>query len=319
MNNNHSQQPNKVEKNVVSVVGNKDSGSNRHTNSYIHAVKRGTQFHNVVKDNKPAIVLDESCLNQKDYSTAVMGKVKENIKLRYMGGYWVMIEFLNKDSKNKFNTNVGTRSWFSHLQQASSTFHIDERVTWVDIEEKREEVNSEEGDVEEVSETIFEKEQDQVPKEENFNIGENGCNLEDPFNIYGLLNKKQKNLNDGTKSNDTMKYPLGFTPMKNADSQSNDHKGVGKEGDETLKKDQEEKQNSEVRKPSSINNSKEDTEESICSGHFKKIDKPHSGGSFPQFMEDLVKVGQAIRYNMKGCLKNIEEIIGSLVANDNHR
>nr|GFB39675.1 UvrD-like helicase, ATP-binding domain, P-loop containing nucleoside triphosphate hydrolase [Tanacetum cinerariifolium] len=37
-------------------------------------------------------------------------------------------------SENKFNTNVGTRSWFSHLQQASSTFHIDERVTWVDIE-----------------------------------------------------------------------------------------------------------------------------------------------------------------------------------------
>ncbi|GKE16493.1 nucleotide-binding alpha-beta plait domain-containing protein [Tanacetum coccineum] len=134
MNNNHSQQPNKVEKNVVSVVGNKDSGSNGHTNSYIHAVKRGTQFHNVVKDNKPAIVLDESCLNQKDYSTAVMGKVKENIKLRYMGVYWVMIEFMNKDSKNKFNTNVGTRSWFSHPQQASSMFHIDERVTWVDIE-----------------------------------------------------------------------------------------------------------------------------------------------------------------------------------------
>ncbi|GJY17736.1 RNA-directed DNA polymerase, eukaryota [Tanacetum coccineum] len=81
------------------------------------------------------------------------------------------------------------------------------------------------------------------------------------------LIKKQKNLNDGPKSNDTMKYPPGFTPMTNADSQSNDLKGVGKEGDETLKNDQEEKQNSEVRKPSSINNSKEDREESICSGY----------------------------------------------------
>ncbi|GJZ50302.1 RNA-directed DNA polymerase, eukaryota [Tanacetum coccineum] len=388
MNNNHSRQPNKAEKNVVSVVGNKDSGSNGYTNSYIHAVKRGTQFHNVEEDNKPAIVLDESCLNQKDYSTAVMGKVKEfssltnlkiflanegfeNIKLRYMGGYWVMIEFLNKDSKNKFNTNVGIRSWFSHLQQASSTFHIDERVTWVDIEgiplkawtkntftriaskwgdllhvddqnetyfhskricikttlvenifesfkiiskgkvfwvrakevsgwmpdfveddeedndyedgsieeglysenaDKQEEVNSDEGDVEEVSETIFEKEQDQVPKEDNFNIGENGCNS----------------------------YPPGFTPMTIADSQSNDLKGVRKEGDETLKNDQEEKQNSEVRKPNSINNSKEDREESICSGHFKKIDKPHSGGSMLQFMEDLVKVGQAMRLFGRG-------------------
>nr|GEW02061.1 RNA-directed DNA polymerase, eukaryota, reverse transcriptase zinc-binding domain protein [Tanacetum cinerariifolium] len=61
-----------------------------------------------------------------------------------------------------------------------------------------------------------------------------------------LLNKKCKNLNDDPKSNDTMKYPPGFTPMTNVDSQSNDLKGVGKEGDETLKNDQEEKQNSEV-------------------------------------------------------------------------
>nr|GEX74088.1 RNA-directed DNA polymerase, eukaryota, reverse transcriptase zinc-binding domain protein [Tanacetum cinerariifolium] len=306
-------------------IGNKDSGSNGHTYSYIHAVKRRTQFHNIEDDNKPTIVLDESCLNQKDYSTAVMGKVKEfssltnlkivlanegfeNIKLRYMGGYWVMIEFLNKDSENKFNTNVGTRSWLSHLQQASSTFHIDEIVTWVDIEgkvfwirakevsgwvpdfvedeeedsdsedgsieegpysenvDKHEEVNSEEGDVEKVSETIFEKEQDQVPKEDNFYIGENGCNSEDPFNICSLLNKK--------------------TPMI--------LKGVGKEGDETLKNDQEDKQNSKVRNPSSINNCKEDKEESICSGHFPKIDTPYSGGFMLQFMKDLVKVGQAM-------------------------
>nr|GEV84830.1 hypothetical protein [Tanacetum cinerariifolium] len=127
------------------------------------------------------------------------------------------------------------------------------------------------------------------------------------------------NLNDDPKSNDTMKYPPGFTPMTNADSQSNDLKGVGKEGDETLKNDQEEKQNSEVRKPSSINNSKEDKEESICFSHFQKIDTPHSGGSMLQFMEDLVKVGQAMGNNMEGCLKNIEEIIGSLGANDNHR
>nr|GEZ51553.1 RNA-directed DNA polymerase, eukaryota [Tanacetum cinerariifolium] len=261
-----------------------------------------------------------------------------------------MIEFLNKDSENKFNTNVGTRSWFSHLQQASSTFHIDKRVTWVDIEgiplkawtkntftriafkwgdllhvddqnetyfhkdeeedsdsedgsieegpysenvDKQEEVNSEKGDVEEVSKTIFEKEQVQVPKEDNFNIGENGCNAEYPFNIYGLLNKKRKNLNDDPKSNDTMKYPIGFTPLTNADSQSNDLKGVGKES-ETLKNDKEEIQNSEVRKTSSINNSKEDREESICFGQFQKIDKPHSGGSILQFMEDLVKVRQAM-------------------------
>ncbi|GJZ20438.1 hypothetical protein Tco_0557028 [Tanacetum coccineum] len=274
----------------------------------------GIQFHKVEDDNKPAIILDESCLNQKDYPTAVMGKVKEFSSL-------TNLKIVLANEENKFNTNVGTRSWFSRLQQASSTFHIDERVTWVDIEgkvfcirakevsswvpdfvedeeedsdsedgsieegpysenvDKQEEVNSEEGDVEEVSKTIFEKEQDQVPKEDNFNIGENGL-------------------------------PSWIHTHDNADSQSSDLKGVGKEGVETLKNDQEEKQNSEVRKPSSINNSKKDREESICSGHFQKNDKPHSGGSMLPFMEDLVKVGQAMGYNLEGCLKNIEEIIG---------
>ncbi|GKB98256.1 nucleotide-binding alpha-beta plait domain-containing protein [Tanacetum coccineum] len=275
LNNNHSQQPNKAEKGG-SVDGNKDSGSNGHTNSYIHAVKRGIQFHNVEDENKPAIVLDESCLNQKDYSTAVMGKVKEfssltnlkivlanegfeNIKLRYMGGYWVMIEFLDKDSKISSTLtwayDPGKVFWIRAKEVSSwvPDFVEDEEEDsdsedgsieegpYSENVDKQEEVNSEEGDVEEVSKTIFEKEQDQVPKEDNFNIGENGCNSEDPFNNYGLLNKKQKNLNDGPKSNDTMKYPPRFTPMTNVDSQSNDLKGVGKEGVETLKNDQEEK------------------------------------------------------------------------------
>nr|GFB03974.1 RNA-directed DNA polymerase, eukaryota [Tanacetum cinerariifolium] len=102
------------------------------------------------------------------------------------------------------------------------------------IEDEEEEKDSEYGSIEEG--LYYEN----VDKQE-----ENGCNSKDPFNIYGLRNKEQKNLNDGPKSTDTMKYPPGFTLMTNANSQSNDLKGVGKEVDETLKNDQEEKQNSE--------------------------------------------------------------------------
>nr|GEY35437.1 ARID DNA-binding domain-containing protein [Tanacetum cinerariifolium] len=182
-------QPNKAEKNVVSVIRNKDSKSNGHTNSYIHAVKMGTQFHNIEDDNKPAIVLDESRLNQKDYSTAVMGKVKE----------------------------FKVSGWVPDF-----------------VEDEEEDSDSEYGSIEE------------GPYSENVDKQEEGNSETDPFNIYGLLNKKRKNLNDNPKSNDTMKYPPGFTPLTNADSQSNDLKGVGKEGDETLKNDQEEKQNSKA-------------------------------------------------------------------------
>ncbi|GJU87389.1 hypothetical protein Tco_1294935 [Tanacetum coccineum] len=35
------------------------------------------------------------------------------------------------------------------------------------------------------------------------------------------------------------------------------------------------------------------------------------GGSILEVMDDLVKVGQTMGYKMDGCLKNIEEIIGS--------
>ncbi|GJS45824.1 nucleotide-binding alpha-beta plait domain-containing protein [Tanacetum coccineum] len=130
---------------------NSDSGLHGYANSYMHVVKRGTQPQNVVEESKPAIVLDETCLNQEDFSNSLTGKVKEfsslanlkmvldnegfhNIKLKYMGGYWVIIEFETEASKENFKANVGTGSWFSHLQQTSTTFCIDERVAWVDIE-----------------------------------------------------------------------------------------------------------------------------------------------------------------------------------------
>ncbi|GJZ00088.1 RNA-directed DNA polymerase, eukaryota [Tanacetum coccineum] len=102
-------------------------------------------------ESKPAIVLDETCMNEQDLSKSLMCKVKElgslsnlkvalanegfeNIKLKFMSGYWVLIEFESEVSKEKFKTHVGIGSWFSQIQQPSNEFHNDERVTWVDIE-----------------------------------------------------------------------------------------------------------------------------------------------------------------------------------------
>nr|GEU85013.1 RNA-directed DNA polymerase, eukaryota, reverse transcriptase zinc-binding domain protein [Tanacetum cinerariifolium] len=80
----------------------------------------------------------------KDYSLCLMGKVKDfatlanlkvvvnnegfdNIKFKYMGGYWVMMEFQTE-------VNSVMKTWFSQIQLASSDFNIDGRVTWVEIE-----------------------------------------------------------------------------------------------------------------------------------------------------------------------------------------
>nr|GFA93034.1 UvrD-like helicase, ATP-binding domain, P-loop containing nucleoside triphosphate hydrolase [Tanacetum cinerariifolium] len=58
----------------------------------------------------------------------------DNIKLKYMGGSCVIIEFQSQEAKKRFQSNVGIGTWFSQLQQASIDFIIDGRVTWVKIE-----------------------------------------------------------------------------------------------------------------------------------------------------------------------------------------
>nr|GEV61494.1 RNA-directed DNA polymerase, eukaryota [Tanacetum cinerariifolium] len=101
----------------------KDIGDQGYPNSYIHAAKRGTQAVTVEEESTP--ILDESCLNQNDFSTCLMGKVKE---------FNSLTNLKSEELKDKFKENVSIRSWFSHIQQASSFFRNEERVTWLDIE-----------------------------------------------------------------------------------------------------------------------------------------------------------------------------------------
>ncbi|GKE21201.1 hypothetical protein Tco_1432713, partial [Tanacetum coccineum] len=127
----------------------KERGENG-SKSYAYAVRNDSIPVNMKKD-VPAIVIDESCINQIEYPTDLMGKVKEftsmtnlkaalanegfdNIKFKYMGGLWVMLQFNTEDAKERFKSNMGTGSWFTQLIQASNSFCIDERVAWVDIE-----------------------------------------------------------------------------------------------------------------------------------------------------------------------------------------
>ncbi|GKC68316.1 hypothetical protein Tco_1100914, partial [Tanacetum coccineum] len=293
----------------------KDSGIQGYSNSYIHVVIRGTQPLTVEEERKPTLVLDESCLNQNYFSTCLMGKVKEfssltnlkvvfanegfdNIKLKYMGGYWVMIEFQSEDSKEKFKANVGIRysllgalrakevsGWipdFVKDEEEDNDFEDGTRDDGLDVK-NADKLNFEDvagdNEVEEVSETIFEKEQSQDHKMDDCNIGQSEIRSEDPFNIYDLLNKKQDTVNGGTNSNNTMKYPPSFTPIGTTDVQSNDFITVEKGCEERSQYTQEGKVDSEISKSRPNNNSKEDKEESICSGHFKKPELPCTGDS----------------------------------------
>nr|GEW27811.1 RNA-directed DNA polymerase, eukaryota, reverse transcriptase zinc-binding domain protein [Tanacetum cinerariifolium] len=57
-----------------------------------------------------------------------------NIKLKYMGGFWVMIVFQDDETKKGYQFNLAVSSWFSQIIQAHNDLVIDKRVIWVEVE-----------------------------------------------------------------------------------------------------------------------------------------------------------------------------------------
>ncbi|GKA75340.1 RNA-directed DNA polymerase, eukaryota, nucleotide-binding alpha-beta plait domain protein [Tanacetum coccineum] len=131
-------------------VGHKMGSYGNKMGSYVSVLKTSNPHENS-DSMKPALLLDDSCIVEKDLSLDLMGKVKdvgslpnlylilakegfENLSIRYLGGLWVIIEFQSITAKQKFSNHVGVGSWFGILNPASNSFIVDERVVWVDIE-----------------------------------------------------------------------------------------------------------------------------------------------------------------------------------------
>nr|GEX77070.1 RNA-directed DNA polymerase, eukaryota [Tanacetum cinerariifolium] len=120
--------------------------------SFMNVVKGNPSFASYTSfPDSPSLVLDNSCVNNQDLSRHVMGKVKDissipnlctlftkegfsETNLSYLGGLWVMIELVNESTRNKLLLHSGVKSWFHVIQLATHDFVTDERVVWVDIE-----------------------------------------------------------------------------------------------------------------------------------------------------------------------------------------
>ncbi|GJW91789.1 RNA-directed DNA polymerase, eukaryota, reverse transcriptase zinc-binding domain protein [Tanacetum coccineum] len=334
-----------VEKKAFAGESSRVNGINDHRNSYTFAVKQKAMHLGGEVDNKPSIVLDDSCILQCDCPLSLMGKVQDfgslsnlkiilakdgfdNLILKYLGGFWVQIDYRSKPALEKFKSHVGVRSWFSTLQQASSSFLIDERVAWEDkdnlcLNSKRvciktrfkdnifesfkiivrgkvhwvraKEVSGwvpdfmEDEDVEDESD---EEIMDVGPKEgdDDEKDGAEAVHSEDPFNIYDLLrNKQQDTKNEAEKFGSTLKYPPGFTPVEDVEDNSDyEDKSIREENASNLKS-HEEKDMSQRKNRKSMSSSKEEDKACCCSGHFKRTEGPQSGGSILQLLDDLVK------------------------------
>ncbi|GJW18964.1 RNA-directed DNA polymerase, eukaryota, reverse transcriptase zinc-binding domain protein [Tanacetum coccineum] len=197
----------------------KESGENVNSKSYAHVVNAVPhQFHK--KEDSPAIVLDETYANKTDYSLALLGKVKDftsltnlnvvlanegfvNVKLKYMGGFWVMIVFTSEVQKrrwSKVGLVHGLLSYFKHPILSSLMKELRGLISRDAYYSKCE---GESRCLKEVAETIFEKEQASVESAY--------CDI--------------------PNSDDTLTYPPGFTSETDVDAQKNASKVLDMEGD----------------------------------------------------------------------------------------
>nr|GEV98846.1 RNA-directed DNA polymerase, eukaryota [Tanacetum cinerariifolium] len=281
------------------------------------------------------LVLDDSCVAERDVLNHVMGKVKDVssisnlrtlimeegfsvVNLVYLGGLWVMIECDNVETKANMLQHTGVKSWFHVLQNAVYDFVSDERIVWVDIEGIPLNVWSREtftrigkngerrwilkimlipllgvNEMEYTSDEDSDVGPQKVPDHSQFcEEGPNDDRSEDPFNIYRLLRKQPGD--DSHEVSSSLSYPSGFTPdvsvIQNENGQSTKEIPV-------------------VVNAKVMNNSQYVYKEASCDNVDPNVVK--KGGSVLGVMEDMIRVGKAMGYLMDGCVKDLEQIIGT--------
>nr|GEX87758.1 RNA-directed DNA polymerase, eukaryota [Tanacetum cinerariifolium] len=99
----------------------------------------------------PALVLDDSCLVERDLDNFVMGEVRlfssinnrrvllhnegfTDIEIVYLGGLWVLIKLGSAKAKLNFMKHTRVDSWFVRICNAQNDFVANDRIVWVDIE-----------------------------------------------------------------------------------------------------------------------------------------------------------------------------------------
>ncbi|GJS46911.1 RNA-directed DNA polymerase, eukaryota [Tanacetum coccineum] len=263
--------------------------ANPFAGSFAHAVKKGTKSHYEEVESQPALVLDESCLNQSDMSIALMGKVKtfdslsnlklvlakegfDEITLKYMGGLWAMHNVFIEERAIWVNIDgVSIKVFLVHAKEEfgwTSDFVEEE-----ENESEYDEMVSNEGDHEENGNNTNSVVNDS-------DIDEKHPQSEDLFNLYDLLNKKNNKSNGGSSSNSNLKYPPGFTPSVADEDKREDLYVSGDENEIRSKYVQVEV----------ISPCEKEKEQNRYNGWHNDIHKPvYSGGSILQVIEDMVK------------------------------
>ncbi|GKA04617.1 RNA-directed DNA polymerase, eukaryota [Tanacetum coccineum] len=316
-----------------SSIGNtKDNGHRDDVSSYANVVKNQSQG-NRENDSKQVLVLDSVEAKEKfllstgvcswfsqliqassEFTTDERVTMVEIERIPLKCGMKILLFKLNQSGepcKTHWVRAIEIPGWTPDLddqndEESDSEDEECEEVFKKDFGESDEEVQGE-NDVSRVSDTDVEEEN---PKSKDGVVSseQNGKQSEDPFNIYSLLNKDKMKNNKEASTKESLEYPPGFTPrendVENVEMDNQKDNCDGEFGNVNNISD-------EVNFSSGFNTYKKAGGESMDSDHCRESEGSRKGGSILMLMDELVKVGQTMGYNMDGCMKNIEEIIES--------
>ncbi|GJT19173.1 putative ribonuclease H-like domain-containing protein [Tanacetum coccineum] len=185
-------------------------------------------------------------------------------------------------------------AWIPNFVSAKDSYNSDDEPDAPDEEHKfgdnEFEKPNDDSDVEKVSESSCMHGNDFVHEKASNIHCEKPPHSSDPFNIYDLLQKKNGKF-PLSKDFDPI-YPPGFTPVS-----ENINKGEGS--------------GSSINQEKSIPEKKQYPSHNMEAPSQRTTSIPTTGGSILEVIDDLVKVGHAMGYNMEGCSKNIPKIIGA--------
>nr|GEV42534.1 nucleotide-binding alpha-beta plait domain-containing protein [Tanacetum cinerariifolium] len=348
-------------------------------NTYVQVVKGDVKTGGRETESIPVVFLDDECLMSNDFSMSLLGRVKEfaslenlkvslcnegfvNIKIKYMGELWVLLEFVTRESIKLFRDNVSVGSWFSQIIEASRDFVTNGRIAWVEVKGvpfklwshytfKR--IADRWGkllDVDDQEETCYHSKRLCIHTKSGRNILESfkiihrgkahwirAC--ETPRWVPDFTDESYEEYQEDDMSNgggakehipggggmvdrnegvsdDSLKYPPGFTPHGSNDADSSNVVG---DNNATVKVERvntiyEANEGSGGIRVNGI--SKANSAESGMSSHFKTSSLPRTEGSIMGILDEVVK-GQVMGYNMEGCKSNMADIIGSQGVEEN--
>ncbi|GJX79788.1 RNA-directed DNA polymerase, eukaryota [Tanacetum coccineum] len=298
------------------------------SNSFAAILKSGSVNRNTVIESSPAIVLDDACFTERDFSCSLMRKMKDinalyNLFIILANEVWVAIEGLPVKAltRNMYAKIIASWGKLVDINESDNCslscirvcvrtkphVLINDRVKiiikgqlhWICVKEQEawmpefktvmeDDTSSDEesegnnendrgSDNEHVSETSFAHE-----NVDEFQVNPKpSCNTvisEDPFGIYKIL-KRNKDANVTEGDTHTPQYPPGFTP--NVEENVVDNIPG----------------NASQPKPNPTTSGNKEKASSVN-------DKFQASGSILEVMDELIKVGQTMGYNMDGCLGN---------------